>query len=1387
MATRERSLEIAIKARDEYSKKLKAAQADFNKFADAQNAASRNRKAQVDALQGIRAQRKAYQDATNDVAKFKRAVSGIDANGPLSQEDAEFFSRMGHGIAISVKRAQEAKRSLAEYREELHRLRGVKQGDMQTSLRRADAIEQEAAATRNAAAEQRKLVDEQRNARVTQFGPAVGPARLQAAGNFDPTGSAKRDALLGVRAARATLAAAQREAQEYGKALKQMRNDAGASETAIAKLNAEFERSRAAVTKSKAALLEKQATLHKLKGATQSNFADSIRHADAMEREAMEARQLGEAVETTTVKLRRVSGGAESSEAAQRRLAREIRGTTAQMRAQAKVAGETARKELAAYRASINEAGHGNVVARKGLVDRIVGSWGTQHGRGPLGLRPYELTNLSYQVNDVISGLAMGQAPMQVFAQQAGQIIQIFPKMAAAILRLVPAIAVMTPFALALARIGQETSRLSAIQRDLDLMAQGFAYDAREIKAAADDIDDAGASFKDAHAAMKAFLGENIGGDLLAPLGNAAQNMAKLTDGKLPEVAERFATAFGNGIEGVRELDQEIGFLTAEQYENIRAMAESGQEAEALAIAAGALEERLASVSGELEGMSLFFYEAGRAWDAFIGNLAKSDILVGVAASIGEVGKQLGLFADGLNDAASGANKIEVEIDPSMSDEELDEQIAKFQDAVNANNLLGFFKPALSATGLADDFEAMRDDANARLAALEEERRRRENIVRETNNQAKAEQDIQGIVDETVKSLGKQVEQSKLTSREREIQKALDETREAAQKRANELGIEFLGLTQEQTAAIREQAGALYDRNNALSSKHFEKGYTQTRFAGGGAAADQEELVVAVTELARKMDWSAKDLLTVMSYETAGTFDPWKAGPTTQWGQHRGLIQWGEPQAARYGVDGSTSVYDQVMAAGEYLVDSGVKAGDGLLQMYAAVNAGDATKVYASDVNNGGAPGTVLDKVNGMGDHAARAEGLLAAYSGVAEQTKAAADAAEKRADEEERARERAEAFHASQAESLELAQLENSLANATAEDRAAALAVKKAEISAQRAGTELTVEERRLIEETAREKARQAETSKVGKRDEKERREALKQAKQLEAEITRLKERQKFLQEERRYAADRGDSETIAHIDQELSGINSELDTAIDKAIAFWRALGGEGSEAAIQKLQHTRSELGRMGKQSVTTADQMNDMFTGAILGGLETFAQAIAEGKGATEALGLAFRQMASEVLLELGRMILKQMIFNAISGMFGGAGLGGQVAGAVNGIFFHDGGKVGSPGHGKVRPVPVSAFASAVRYHSGGIAGLKPNEVTAVLEEGEEVLTATDPRHRDNIGKGVRPSGGGGMGTIINAFDAPSFLESALESSDGGEVFVNYVRANRDTIVSILEGG
>jgi hypothetical protein len=123
------------------------------------------------------------------------------------------------------------------------------------------------------------------------------------------------------------------------------------------------------------------------------------------------------------------------------------------------------------------------------------------------------------------------------------------------------------------------------------------------------------------------------------------------------------------------------------------------------------------------------------------------------------------------------------------------------------------------------------------------------------------------------------------------------------------------------------------------------------------------------------------DLATAISYETAGTFDPTKRGPTTQWGQHRGLIQFGEPQARENGVNWDDPIGSQLGengAVANYLRRSGVQPGMGLLDIYSAINAGAPGLYNRSDANNGGAPGTVRDKVEQqMAGHRAKAMALF--------------------------------------------------------------------------------------------------------------------------------------------------------------------------------------------------------------------------------------------------------------------------------------------------------------------------------------------------------------------------------------------------------------------------
>lgn len=160
---------------------------------------------------------------------------------------------------------------------------------------------------------------------------------------------------------------------------------------------------------------------------------------------------------------------------------------------------------------------------------------------------------------------------------------------------------------------------------------------------------------------------------------------------------------------------------------------------------------------------------------------------------------------------------------------------------------------------------------------------------------------------------------------------------------------------------------------------------------------------IAVT--ADALGVSARDLATVISYETGGTFDPQQLGPTTRFGQHQGLIQFGEPQAAQFGVDFSSlesAINTQLGPDGgivKYLKSSGFEEGMSILDLYSTINAGGPGRYYASDEAAGGAPGNVLEKVTQQfGPHYENADRLLAsmdeASTAMDDMTSATGDAA---------------------------------------------------------------------------------------------------------------------------------------------------------------------------------------------------------------------------------------------------------------------------------------------------------------------------------------------------------------------------------------------------------
>lgn len=200
------------------------------------------------------------------------------------------------------------------------------------------------------------------------------------------------------------------------------------------------------------------------------------------------------------------------------------------------------------------------------------------------------------------------------------------------------------------------------------------------------------------------------------------------------------------------------------------------------------------------------------------------------------------------------------------------------------------------------------------------------------------------------------------------------------------------------------------------------------------------------------------------------------------------------------------------------------------------------------------------------------------------------------------------------------------------------------------------------------------------------------------------------------------------------ISTALSTTSTTASGAIVSAVNLGSQAVVTAIQGLQ-----LGGGSAQSVFAAFDTQGIGIGSTQPSAQRDILRQMEGSSGTIEEAATGASAALQTLATNSKTTGASFsgLFNIISSLFSGGGSGGggygQLIGSIASLFLHKGGVVGQTND--VRQ--VSIFNNAPRYHTGGVAGLKPNEVPAVLMGGpkgvrEEVLTAKDPRHVDNGG-------------------------------------------------------
>jgi hypothetical protein len=217
--------------------------------------------------------------------------------------------------------------------------------------------------------------------------------------------------------------------------------------------------------------------------------------------------------------------------------------------------------------------------------------------------------------------------------------------------------------------------------------------------------------------------------------------------------------------------------------------------------------------------------------------------------------------------------------------------------------------------------------------------------------------------------------------------------------------------------------------------------------------------------------------------------------------------------------------------------------------------------------------------------------------------------------------------------------------------------------------------------------------------------------------------------------------------------GVADPLDAAGTAARGTGAAARAAGAAAAVAAEEMAEAaEEAATGRQAVTEAladyavkasdigSDIGQALVGAFGNAENAVADFVKSGK-------LSIRDLVTSTIADLARLGARRFLLGPLAGALSGA-LGGT--GGIFASVLHAGGEVGAAG--PQRLVPALAFAGAPRLHGGGWPGLRRDEVPAILQRGERVLSRGEA-------KGYGASGN--VTVHIHARDAESFRQSRTQ--------------------------
>lgn len=299
--------------------------------------------------------------------------------------------------------------------------------------------------------------------------------------------------------------------------------------------------------------------------------AEVLRLGQAMAQADQPTEQLANSLKEAETRLQQTGRALTQEETKLGMLSRELRAASINT---ADLAGEQARLEAAATRVSTTMERVNTTLGRGG-----------RSTNGLFGLKPNDLANLSFQLNDIFVSLASGQNPFIVLIQQGSQIGQLFPGLISTVARFAlawaPVIAIVAAVGFAFRELYTDAERLKKAGQDLAQAPLGEGIDVQRFADAQEKLEGVAEKAEDARKAMLLLVEEGFDTDSIETYAEAAGRLAERLGIDVVEATQLLVDVQQGGIDAVFDLAEKTNDLTEADLAHAEALFEAGRAGEA--------------------------------------------------------------------------------------------------------------------------------------------------------------------------------------------------------------------------------------------------------------------------------------------------------------------------------------------------------------------------------------------------------------------------------------------------------------------------------------------------------------------------------------------------------------------------------------------------------------------------------------------------------------------------------------------------------------------------------------------------------------------------------------------------------------------------------------